>query len=321
MRASTALLVMLPQVVISTLFLITLPGRARAADPRANALYWDHDAAFFVRQRVANTYVDGLNEKAQRDAFYRALEAYVHLDPYCDFIAPEEYKAWRESTAGEYGGLGIRIKPEADGLRLLGVLPGGPASKAGLVPGDVILSADGRSLANLDPKSDTAVKTLKGSPGVSMRLRVRSAAAPAPGAPDTGTPAPVAREVVAVRAVVRPPGVFVRRVGPRQAVGVIHVTEFSESTSAEFDAALNAFLTEGVEGLVLDLRDNSGGVLAGAVHVTDRFLSQGVIVRMEGRSPGANKVYDANPPKEGQHADVPDTLPLVVLVNGRSPSP
>jgi carboxyl-terminal processing protease len=130
----------------------------------------------------------------------------------------------------------------------------------------------------------------------------------------------VTREVVAVRDIVRPPAVFVRRVGPRQGVGVIHLVEFAETTAAEFDAALNTFVSQGVDGIVLDLRNNSGGVLAGAVHVVDRFLSQGVIVRMEGRAPGANKSFSATAQKEGPAADVPDTLPLVVLVNGRSAS-
>lgn len=320
MRSTTALLVIGSQLLMAVLFLSSRPQHARAADPRASGLYWDEAAASFVRQRVAGSYVDALDEEGQKDAFFRALEAYVHLDPYCDFIPPSEYKAWQESTAGEYGGLGIRIRPEPEGLRIRGVLPGGPASKAGLVPGDLVLSADGRSLANLDLKSDTALKTLKGAPGVPVRLVVRSASPSAPSAPGTPAAAGAPREVTAVRDVVRPPGVFVRRVGPKQSVGVIHLVEFAETTSGEFDGALNAFLAEGVDGLVLDLRDNSGGVLAAAVHVVDRFLSRGVIVRMEGRAPGATKTFHAQEQHDGPSADVPDTLPLVVLVNGRSAS-
>ena len=321
MRATTAFVVIGAQLLMAVLFLTSRPPHAGAADPRSGALYWDEASAAFVRSRVANSYVDGLDDKTQKEAFFRALQAYVRLDPYCDFIPPSKYKAWQEATAGEYGGLGIRIRPEAEGLRVLGVLPGGPASKAGLVPGDLVLSADGRSLGNLDLKSDTALKTLKGPPGVAVRMVVRSAPAGAPaavpGSPAAGT---VTREIVAVRDIVRPPAVFVRRVGPRQGVGVIHLVEFAETTAAEFDVVLNKFLAERVDGLVLDLRDNAGGVLAGAVHVVDRFLSQGVIVRMEGRAPGANKTFSAKADTEGTSTDVPDTLPVVVLVNGRSAS-
>lgn len=330
MRASTAFLVIFPMVVISTLFLVTLPRRARAADPRSDGLFWDEATAAFVRQRMAFTYVDTLSEKQQRDAFYRAMEAYVELDPYCDFINPVEYRQWQESTAGEYGGLGIRIKPEAEGLRVTGILPGGPASKAGLVRGDLVLSADGRSLGSADPKNENAIKSLKGAPGAVVRLVVRSAApgsgapvvpapgAPAPGAPGPAAAAPPAREIVAVREVVRPPGVFVRRVGEAGRVGVLRIAEFSETTDEEFSNELDALVAAGVEALVVDLRDNVGGVLKSAVNVADRFLARGVIVRSEGRVPEANHVHNATPRPTGPRPDV--TLPLVVLVNGNSAS-
>ncbi len=320
MRAYTACLLILPMVVVSAVALLTVPRRARAADTRSEGLFWDEATLAFVRAKVAGTYVDSLSEGQQKDAFYRALEAYVELDPYCDFIRPDEYKQWQESTSGEYGGLGIRIESTADGLKVLGVLPGGPASKAGLVPGDVIVSADGRALGAADPRNESAVRTLKGAPGAAVRLVVRPAPAAVPGgAPPSAAPA-ATREVVAVREVVRPPAVFARRVGPGERVGVIRVSEFTETTPQEFTEALNAFVEQKLDGLVLDLRDNVGGVLKSAVFVVDRFLSKGVIVRMEGRAPGANNVYMAEAQPRGPYADVPDSLPLVVLVNGSSAS-
>ncbi len=324
MRASTAFLVMVPMLLVTLLFVATQERRVGSAAPQRGGPYWDEATASFVRQRVARTYVDELSPKEQAEAFWRALDAYVRLDPYCDFIPPAEYRQWQESTAGQYGGLGIRIDPEAEGLRILGALPGGPAARAGLVPGDLIVSADGRSLGGLDLKLDSAARLLKGPAGGAVKLLVRRAAAggAAPGAsPAPAEAAPVAlREVVVVREIVRPPGVFVRRVGPRQAVGVIRISEFAETTPDEFDLALNALLAQGLEGLVLDLRDNVGGVLTGAVHVVDRFLARGVVVRIEGRAPGANRTYEAHPVAAGPGADVSDTLPFVVVVNGHSAS-
>ena len=330
MRASTAFLVMLPMLLVTLLFVATQERRVGSAEPMRGGPYWDEATAAFVRQRVARTYVDELSPKEQADAFWRALDAYVRLDPYCDFIPPAEYRQWQESTAGRYGGLGIRIDPEAEGLRILGALPRGPAARAGLVPGDLIVSADGRSLGGLDLKLDSAARLLKGPAGGAVKLLVRRAAGEgaAPGtAPPPGTaPAPSApplaplREVVVVREIVRPPGVFVRRVGPRQGVGVIRIAEFAETTPDEFDSALNGLLAQSLDGLVLDLRDNVGGVLTGAVHVVDRFLARGVVVRIEGRAPGTNRTYEAHPVATGPGADVSDTLPFVVLVNGHSAS-
>ena len=109
---------------------------------------------------------------------------------------------------------------------------------------------------------------------------------------------------------------FARRVGANGEFGVIRLTEFAESTEGDFDDARSqAMLDAGVKAVVLDLRGNGGGVLPTAVAVADRFVDKGVIVRMEGRTPRANRVYEAKPDNT-----VSDTLPLVVLVDGRSAS-
>jgi carboxyl-terminal processing protease len=308
MRASTAFLVMVPMLLVTLLFVATQGRRVGVADPArgAQGLYWDEGLEAFVRQRVAGTYVDALSREESERAFWRAMEAYVRFDPYCDVIPPSEYRQWKEGTAGQYGGLGIRVDPQPEGLRVIGTLPQGPAAKAGLVPGDLLLSADGRTLGGIDLRVDSAARLLKGAPGSAVRLEVRSAA---------GT----ARELMVVRQIVRPPAVYARRVGPRNGVGVVRVTEFVESTPAEFDAALDPLLADPkLEGLVLDLRDNAGGVLAAAVHVADRFLTQGLIVRMSGRAPGTSRDYAARPCTEP--ADVKATLPIAVLVNGYSAS-
>lgn len=305
MRATTAFLIMAPMVIVTLLFVGTQGRRAGAAGGPGAVPYWDESVAAFVRQRMGSTYVDALDAKASEEAFWRAMDAYVRLDPYCDMIPPSEYRQWKEGTAGQYGGLGIRVDAEAGGLRIRGVLPGGPAQRAGLVPGDLVLSADGRSLAGMDLRAGGPARLLKGAPGSAVRLQVRDAAG-------------AVREVLATRQAVRPPAVFTRRVGPGGRVAVLRVAEFVESTPEEVDQALDPLLAGPLDGLVLDLRDNAGGVLSSAVHLADRFLSSGLVVRVVGRAPGTSRDFHARPSQAP--ADVPATLPVAVLVNGHSAS-
>lgn len=303
MRAATAFLIMAPMVIVTLLFVGTQGRRAGAAGGPGAAAYWDESVAAFVRQRMGSTYVDPLDAKASEDAFWRAMDAYVRLDPYCDMIPPAEYRQWKEGTAGQYGGLGIRVDAEAEGLRIRGVLPGGPAQRAGLVAGDLVLSADGRPLAGIDLRSGGPARLLKGAPGSAVRLEVRNAAGEV-------------RELSAVRQVVRPPAVFVRRVGPQGKVAVLRVAEFVETTPQEVEQALDPLLSGELGGLVLDLRDNPGGVLASAVQLADRFLAAGLVVRVVGRAPGTSRDFHAT----AAASDVPAGVPVAVLVNAHSAS-
>jgi carboxyl-terminal processing protease len=312
MRPGTALLVMLPLVAVAAAFVLVTTRGARAADPREDGVYWDEDIASFVRRKVANTYVDPLTDAQAEEAFNRAMDAYLDFDAYCDYIPPSEYKRWKEDTAGQYAGLGVQVRPAAEGIEVVGMLPGGPADKAGLSIGDTITAADGRPLAGLDVWKDEHSRILKGAPGSTVRLTVLRGPRPAEG-PPPGPP----REVLVRRELVKPPSVFARRVGASGDFGVVRLTEFAEATSDDFDRALDELVKapKPVKGLVLDLRDNGGGVLLAAVHVADRFLAKGLIVHMEGRAPQANRDHTAR-----GDDDIPDTIPLVVLVNSGSAS-
>ncbi len=310
MKPGTALLVMLPLVAMVTAFVL-VGTRGAGARPDQDGVYWDEYAASFVRRRVAQTYVDELDRERAEDAFYQALGAYVgQLDEYSTVIPPDEHRKWEESTAGEYAGLGVKVQDVSDGLLVAGVLPGGPAQRAGIRPGDTLVEADGQPLAEVGIERIEATRLLKGEPGSTVKITyVRGPR------PETG-PATGARVVVPVeRAVVRPPTVFERRVGPDANIGVIRLTEFAEATQEDFDKALDAMLASGVEGLVLDLRYNGGGVLPTAVAIANRFIDAGIIVRMEGRAPGATRQYDAK-----AENTISKNIPLIVLVNGRSAS-
>jgi hypothetical protein len=94
MRPSTAFLVILPLVLVVTAFVLATSGRAGAADPLVDGMFWDEHVAAYVRRSVAGTYVDTLDGEQQAEAFYRAMAAYVRLDPYCAFYDPREYRQW-----------------------------------------------------------------------------------------------------------------------------------------------------------------------------------------------------------------------------------
>ena len=310
MRPSTALVVMLPLIVLVTLFVL-VGTRGAGAGRSHDGMWWDEQIASFVRRRVAMTYVDDLDRERAAQAFYKAMDAYVHeLDEYCDFIPPEEHRKWQEDTAGEYAGLGIKITEADLGLLVVGVFPGGPADLAGMKPGDTIVAAGDTPLKGLDFKEIEASRLLKGEPGSIARITV----IPGP-VPEEGEPTAAPKVVSVKRAKVRPPTVFVRRVGPESEFGVIRLTEFAEATADDFNKALETMTSEGVKGLILDLRRNGGGVLPTAVAVVNRFVERGTIVRMEGRAPNATRVYEAT-----AEDTLPDTLPLIVIVDGTSAS-
>jgi carboxyl-terminal processing protease len=311
MRPGTALLVMFPLVLVVAAFVLVANRGAGAGPMDASQAYWDEDVARFVRERVAATYVDEVGPEQGADAFAKAMDAYVKdLDEYCDYIPPEEHRLWQEHTSGEYAGLGIKIQVVPEGLMIVGMLPGGPAETAGIHRGDTLVRADGVSLAGLGFDQIEAQHLLKGDPGSQVRIDLL------PGPRPENGPAPgPARTVVARRAVIRPPTVFTRRVGEGGRYGVIRITEFAEATEEDFDAALDGLRADDVAGIVLDLRNNGGGVLPAAVGVVDRFVRRGTIVRMEGRAPRSTRQYTAHPENT-----VPDTLPLVLLVNGGSAS-
>ena len=311
MKPTTVLWILLPLAALS---LVAALYVAREAEARAPSnVVWDEDEMAFVRRMVADTYVDELSEPQSRDAFYACIDGYVKSlpDEYNDFLPPDEYKKWSENTAGHYAGVGVRIEARKEGLLLAGVLPGGPAAKAGLRAGEIVTTVDGRSLAESEGSRDANVKLLKGPVGSTVKVTVL-AALPADAPAGTARPS---REVVVTRDVVSPPTVFTRRLGPGAKVGYLRVTEFVEATAVDFDRELDAMVAAGLKSVIVDLRGNGGGLLPTTVHMADRFISQGEIVRMTGRTKSARRVEMAK--AEGT---IPDGVGLYVLVDGGSAS-
>jgi len=145
MRPSTFLMSSIVLLAVAVTF-VFVTRESGAADAKGR-LYWNEDIAQYVRRKVAASYVDTLTPTEQRQAFYRAMDAYVDLDVYCEFIPPSKHDQWREDIEGKYAGLGVKIEAVEEGLLLVGVFPGGPAAQAGLHVGDTLTQADATPLA------------------------------------------------------------------------------------------------------------------------------------------------------------------------------
>lgn len=311
MRPLTAAVLSVSILLLFGAFVLVARGAGARGGARSSGEgpWWDESMERFIRDQVGASYVDDVEPARARDAFYRAMDAYVRMDRYCELIPPERYLRWKEDTQGRYAGLGVKVDSVPEGLHLVGVWPDGPAARAGIVVGETITAVQGKPLAGVD--IEVVTRWLKGTAGSTVTIAVASGPRP-----EGGADATTARRVDVRRDVIRPPTVFERRVGPDGCLGVLRLIDFTEETTEEVHRALAGFLAAPrVRGLVLDLRHNGGGLLNVATGLADRFLERGVIVRMEGRIREGNRMISAT----AQPTDLLD-VPLVVLVDGRSAS-
>jgi carboxyl-terminal processing protease len=222
-------------------------------------------------------------------------EVFNHLDPYSRYLTPAEARATRERRIGQ-SGLGLRIAVQGQGLAVVAVTPGGPAAEAGIRVGERLLAVDGRSLGPRDP--GLAAALLEGPEGSTVRLTLSRGGR--------------VREVPLVREMVVPETVTAER---RDDILWVRLSGFTALTDRRLTAVLvDGFAERPPRGVVLDMRANRGGLLTQAVAVADAFLTDGAVVRTEGRHPDAVRRYDAG----GQ--DLAQGRPVVVLVDGRTAS-
>jgi carboxyl-terminal processing protease len=223
------------------------------------------------------------------------------LDPHSAFFTPDEMRAIDEEADGRFGGVGLEVETREGALIVLAPIEGGPAHRAGLRAGDVLVAADGHALRGASLLD--AARRLRGAPGTALVLTVRRAGEPA------------ARELRLVREMIEVEAVAARLAGPD--VGVVRVRQFRAGAAGEVARAIEA-LERGAEprlrALVLDLRDNPGGLLDEAAAVADLFLAEGPIVRTVGR--GGRELQEVRARRGGTRADVA----LAVLVNRGSAS-
>ncbi len=260
-------------------------------------------------EKVEANYVRPVNRKELLES---ALEGMLqHLDQHSSYINMGEWQQFRKQIEGKFGGIGIQvgIDDETGRLRVISPMVGTPAYEAGIMAGDLILEIDGHSTEGMT--SDKAVETLTGRPGTDVQLNVLHEGAEQP------TPIKLTRAVIEVPSVLgehrQKDGSWDFMLDKDKKIGYIRITNFIQSTGEDVRKALDTLKEEGVKALVLDLRDNPGGLLTAAVEVSDLFLDHGAIVSTKGRNT-IPKSYEA------QHDSPYEELPMVVLVNQNSAS-
>ena len=248
-------------------------------------------------------------EKTDYDRMtYAALRGLLSsLDPHSQFLDPENYTMIRTETEGQFGGLGISVGMVDNQLTVNVPIQGGPAFRAGLMPGDRILKIDGQGTQKLTLAE--AIRKLRGRPGARVTLTLyRPSEA-------RSLEVPLVREMIQVPTLADV-GLLPATLTGGEKIGYVRITQFGEKTAGEFDQAVDRLEREGAVGLVLDLRDNPGGLVDGAVDLVSRFVPpQTLVVATEGRKASVGRLeYLAKPaPRKVR-------WPAVVLVNGNTAS-
>jgi carboxyl-terminal processing protease len=278
------------------LFALSLAGRA-VGDMSTDA--YDSLRLFTrVLAIVETKYVEPVNVK---DMVYSAIDGMLQsLDPHSSFMTPEDYKNLTVETSGRFGGLGIEISQKNDYIVVISPIDDTPASRAGILAGDIIIKIEGQLTKGMN--INEAVGKLRGDPGTKVTISVMRKGAEKP---IDYTIERAVIEVATIKSKVLEPG-----------YGYIKLVQFRENADTELVKALAALnkSENGLKGLVLDLRNNPGGLLDQSVEVADEFLAKGLVVYTKGRMESQNLSFSAEP--GGAYAGGP----LVVLVNGGSAS-
>jgi carboxyl-terminal processing protease len=275
---------------------------------RADAEYLELYKVFAdTMYQVEQNYVKDVNRRELMEAAIRGV--LDKLDPYSNYISPDELGRFKTGIENQFGGIGIQITLEGGGLRVLSPIVGSPAYKAGLQAGDAIVEIAGKPTSGIT--LDEAVKQLKGEAGTSVTITVVHARG---GKRETVT---IDREVIQLETVLgdhrKSDDRWDFMLDHDKKIGFIRITAFGRDTASDLEKALAELKREGMRGLIVDLRFNPGGLLKAATDVADLFVAEGLIVTTRGRNT-APRVVSAQKP--GTY----EGFPMVVLVNRFSAS-
>jgi carboxyl-terminal processing protease len=276
---------------------------ADAPQPQATAqnadTYRELDLFGEVFERVRADYVDKVSDKHLIEAAINGMLS--SLDPHSSYMDAKDFAEMQVQVQGEFGGLGIEVTMENGLVKVVSPIDGTPAAKAGLRPGDLIVAIDGQPVAGMS--LNDAVTKMRGPIGSDIKLIIRR-----------GTQPPFA--VTVKRAIIKVQSVRSKLID--NDIGYIRISSFNEQANSGVRAAMKSLEAKShdkLAGIVLDLRNNPGGLLDQAVAVANDFINQGEIVSTRGRHPDDAQRFDAKPGK-----DISRGLPMVVLINGGSAS-
>ena len=275
-------------------------GRFHKVSALSNPTYEDLKVFTDILGLLQKEYVE---ETKSKDLVYGAIKGMLEtLDPHSAFLPPNMYKEMQEETKGRFEGLGIEITLKEGVLTVVSPIEDTPAFKAGIQAGDQIVKIDGEVTKSLTLME--SVKRMRGPKGSKVTLTIMREGFPKP------KDYTLTRDVIPVRSV--------RYEALEKHYGYIRLFQFQEKTDSDFQKAVKALEEEtkgGMKGLILDLRNNPGGLLDQAVKVSDRFIESGLIVSIEGRKDEQKVKFNAHPQEDNL-----TRYPLVVLVNGGSAS-
>ena len=269
-----------------------------AAPQSTSDTYRQLDLFGEVFERVRADYVEQVTDEQLIEAAINGMLS--SLDPHSSYMNAKNFRDMQVQVRGEFGGLGIEVTMENGVVKVVSPIDDTPAAHAGLKPGDLITHIDGDPVAGLS--LNEAVEKMRGPVNSEIKLTIRR---------EGRDPF----EVKLTRAIVKIQSVKSHLEGPD--VGYIRITSFNEQTDSGLQAAMKSLKGQAggkLTGIVLDLRNNPGGLLDQAIAVSDDFLEQGEIVSTRGRHPEDGARYNARP------GDITNGLPMVVLINGGSAS-
>jgi carboxyl-terminal processing protease len=283
-------------LVVGALGMSAFAGPNNPAEKRAET-FKQLELFADILAKVESEYVTEVDETAAIEASIDGMLA--SLDPHSSYLNPDEFKDMQVQTSGEYGGLGIEVTSQDGFVKVVSPMDGTPAARAGIKSGDYLTAIEGQSIVGLT--LNDAVKQMRGAVGSNISITVvREGVEPF--------------DVTLTRENIRPDVVKSKTVGD---VGYVRIATFNERTSDELDKALDKVRKDSkgpLKGLVLDLRDNPGGLLEQAIEVSSRFLPGGEVVSTRGRRPEDVERYNA------RRGDRFPNLPVVVLINNGSAS-
>ena len=278
------------------LILLTIFFARESNANQTDNLYKKLDLFSDVLETLNNEYVDQVDESKVLDAAINGM--LQSLDPYSSYMSPENFRNMNAETKGEFGGLGIEITMQAGLVKVISPIEGTPADKAGIKAGDFIIRINNTQVKGLNLFE--AVSMMRGKVGTIINLVIRRENI------DDELKFTLKRGIIKIREVSSEVKL--------NSIGYIRLRTFNQKSHNQLKEKIKSFKSKKLNGYILDLRNNPGGLLSQAIKISDMFLDSGEIVSTKGRDKTDIKIFNA---KKG---DIIDGLPLIVLINKGSAS-